>query len=253
MSQWTIRPLCFGEFCEFEKSFFTYLRNSGEKIRSPILGWLLQSGAETILVDTGQSSPELANRWHSRTQRSANQAPEMALRAAGVNPASLRLVILTHLHWDHCCNLELFPAARFLVQEEELRAAVVPIPTQRFPYEVGIPDLSPPWLGAFNRLEVIRGDVEVAPGVRTVLLPGHTPGLQGVLVDTVAGRHLVASDAMPLYANLGTDGSGPIPPGIHTDVASCLRSFDRMRAVADAILPSHDPEVLKHPVYPIQA
>ena len=67
-NQWTIRPLCFGEFPEFEKSAFTYLRNAGEKIRAPILGWLLQSGTETILVDTGPSSPEAANRWHSRTQ-----------------------------------------------------------------------------------------------------------------------------------------------------------------------------------------
>ncbi|MCX5734613.1 MAG: N-acyl homoserine lactonase family protein [candidate division NC10 bacterium] len=211
-NQWTIRPLCFGEFPEFEKSGFTYLRNAGEKIRAPILVWLLQSGAETILVDTGPSSPEAANRWHSRTQRSANQVPEVALRAAGVNPASLRLVILTHLHWDHCYNLDLFPAARFLVQAEELRAAVNPIPTQRFPYEVGIPGLNPPWLAAFNRLEVIRGEIDVVPGVRTVLLPA---------------------------------------PGIHTDVAACLRSFDRMRAAADVILPSHEMEVLKHPVYPI--
>jgi glyoxylase-like metal-dependent hydrolase (beta-lactamase superfamily II) len=251
VGQWTIRPLCFGEFPEFEKSSFTYLRNAGEKIRAPILSWLLQSGTETILVDTGPSAPAEANRWHSRTQRSAEQAPEAVLRALGVDPASFRLVILTHLHWDHCYNLELFPTARFLVQAEELRAAVDPIPTQRYPYEVGIPGLKPPWFAAFDRLEAIRGEIEVAPGVRTVLLPGHTPGLQGVLVDTAAGRHLIASDALPLYENLGTEKSGPIPPGIHTEVAVCLRSFDRMRAVADVILPSHDLEVLKHPVYPI--
>jgi glyoxylase-like metal-dependent hydrolase (beta-lactamase superfamily II) len=117
---------------------------------------------------------------------------------------------------------------------------------------VGIPGLKPPWFAAFDRLEVIRGEVEVAPGVRTVPLPGHTPGLQGVLVDTAAGRHLIAGDSVPLYENLETGESGPIPPGIHTDVATCFRSFDRMRAVADVILPSHDLEVLKHPVYPIQ-
>ncbi len=36
--QWIIRPLCFGEFPEFEKSVVTYLRSAGEKIRVPILG-----------------------------------------------------------------------------------------------------------------------------------------------------------------------------------------------------------------------
>ena len=251
-NQWIIRPLCFGEFPEFESSMFTYLRNAGEKIRAPILGWLLQSGEDAILVDTGPSAPALAGGWHTPIRRAPEQEPGAAVRAAGVDHERLAIVILTHLHWDHCYNLEMFPAARFVVQAEELRAAVDPVPTQRYPYEVGIPGRLPPWLAAFDRLEVIREEIEVAPGVCTVSLPGHTPGLQGVLVDTVAGRHLIAGDAVPLYANLGTVGNGPIPPGIHTDVAACFRSFDRMRAIADVILPSHDPEVLKHPVYPIK-
>jgi len=248
--QWTIRPLCFGEFPEFEKSVFTYLRGAGEKIRVPILGWLLQSGPDAILVDTGPSSPELASGWHTRILRSPEQEPGAVLRAVEVDPGRLATVILTHLHWDHCYNLEVFPTARFLVQAEEVRAAVDPVPPQRYPYEVGIPGRMPPWLAVFDRLEIVRGDVEVAPGVRTVLLPGHTPGLQGVLVETAAGRHLIASDALPLAENLGTKDSEPIALGIHTDVATCFRSFERMRAVADVILPSHDMGVLKQAMYP---
>jgi hypothetical protein len=38
--------------------------------------------------------------------------------------------------------------------------------------------------------------------------------------------------------------------GIHTDVATCFRSFERMRAVADVILPSHDANVLTPSVDP---
>jgi len=249
-SPWTITPLCFGEFPVFEKSVFTYLRNAGEKIRVPILGWLVRSGAEAILVDTGPSSPESAEGWHTPIQRTAEQLPASAVRAAGVDPDRLSLVILSHLHWDHCYNLESFPAARFLVQAEELRAAVDPVPSQRSAYEVGIPGRRPPWMNAFDRLDVIRGDVEVSPGVSTVMLPGHTPGLQGVLVHTAAGRYLIASDALPLTENLGTKDSEPIALALHTDVATCFRSFERMRAVADVILPSHDLEVLKHDVYP---
>jgi N-acyl homoserine lactone hydrolase len=252
-SQWTIKPLCFGEFPEFEKSVFTYLRNAGEKIRVPILGWLIQSGAEVILVDTGPSSPELAEGWHTRIRRTAEQEPAAAVRAAGVDPDRLKLVVLTHLHWDHCYNLEAFPAARFLVQAKEVRAAVDPVPSQRLPYELGIPGRRPPWMTAFDRLDVVRGDIEVAPGVTTVMLPGHTPGLQGVLVNTAAGRHLIAGDALPLAENLGTTDSGPIALAIHTDVATCFRSFERMRAVADVILPSHDADVLKTSVYPVTA
>ena len=251
-SQWTITPLSFGEFPVFEKSVFTYLRCAGEKIRAPILGWLVRAGADAILVDTGPSSPEAAEGWHTRIRRTAEEMPAAAVRAAGVDPDRLKLVILSHLHWDHCYNLETFPAARFLVQAEEVRAAVDPVPSQRLTYEIGIPGRRPPWMTAFDRLEVVRGDIEVAPGVSTVTLPGHTPGLQGVLVNTAAGRHLIASDALPLAENLGTKVNEPIALGIHTDVATCFRSFERMRAVADVILPSHDLDVLKSSTYPVR-
>jgi len=249
-THWRIRPLCFGEFSALEKSKFTYDRNPGEKIIAPCLGWLLQSGADVVLVDTGPSAPEIANRWHPGIRRTAEQVPAVALRAAGVPPEQLRLVILSHLHWDHCYNLESFPNARFLVQAAELRAAVDPIPTQRAIYEVGLPGLQPPWLPYFSRLQVLRGDVEVAPGISVCLLPGHTPGLQGVIVQTAASRYLLPSDAVPLYENLGLPGGEAIPSGLHVDVRACLRSMDRMRTLADVILPSHDSKILERPEYP---
>jgi N-acyl homoserine lactone hydrolase len=249
-AHWTIRPLCFGEFEALEKSKFTYDRNAGQKIVAPCLGWLLQSGANTVLVDTGPSGPELANRWHPGIRRTPEQAPATALRAAGIPPEEITLVILSHLHWDHCYNLECFPKARFLVQAEELRAAVDPIATQRAIYEVGLPGLQPPWLSFFSQLQLLRGDAVVAPGLSVVLLPGHTPGLQGVVVETTAGRYLLPSDAVPLYENLGQPGGEPIPSGLHVDVGACLRSMERMRMVADVILPSHDLRILETPVYP---
>jgi N-acyl homoserine lactone hydrolase len=249
-SHWTIRPLCVGEFAALEKSKFTYDRNAGEKVVAPCFSWLLQSEAETILVDTGPSAPDQANRWHPGTRRTAAQAPAAALHGAGVAPEGIARVILTHLHWDHCYNLDLFPHARFLVQAEELRAAVDPIPTQRPIYEIGLPGLQPPWLPFFGQLQLLRGDTEIAPGLSVVLLPGHTPGLQGVLVETAEGRYLIASDAVPLYENLPQADRGAIPSGLHIDVAACLQSMERMARLADEILPGHDLRVLDRPRYP---
>jgi N-acyl homoserine lactone hydrolase len=246
MAAWTIKPLCFGEFPVFEKSVFTYLRHFGEKVSAPILGWLLQNGPAAILVDTGPSSPEMAKGWHTAIQQSPAQRPGAAIRAAGADPAQLAKIVLTHLHWDHCYNLELFPAARFWVQGDEVQTALNPLPTQRLPYELGIPDRQPPWRAVFDRLHVIRGELEIASGVTLIPLPGHTPGLQGVLVDTGRGKYLIASDALPLSENL----SEGIPPGIHIDVAACFESLSRMRQVADVVLPSHDPVVLQHAIYP---
>lgn len=245
---WTIRPLCFGEFPSYEKSWLTYLHGAGEKIRVPVLGWLVESSDQTVLVDTGPPAPDIASQWHTRMEQAAEQRPDVAIRAAGVDPATLEVVILTHLHWDHCNNVGQFPNARLLVQARELKAAVQPVSCQRLTYEVGVNGLSPAWLGAFDRLHPVDGDVEVAKGLRVVPLPGHTPGFQGVLVETRSGRYLIAGDAMPLYQNL--TGVQPIPPGLHYSVPACLRSFARMREIADAILPGHDTGVLQHSAYP---
>jgi hypothetical protein len=70
------------------------------------------------------------------------------------------------------------------------------------------------------------------------------------LVETGRGRHLIASDSAPLKANVGDGGADPIPPGIHVDVPSCLRSLERMRREAEVILPGHEYTVFDHLVYP---
>lgn len=249
-TRWTLRPLCYGEFPALDRSIVTYNRGMGEPVSAPIVGWLLESASDAILVDTGPSIPEAACRWHPAIRQAPDERPPAALRAAGVDPESLRTVVLTHLHWDHCYNLECFPRARVLVQAAELRAAVDPVATQRRTYEVGLPGVRPPWLMALDRLAVLRGDTDIAPGVRTLLLPGHTPGLQGILVDTEAGRYLLASDGAPRAENVGSSGSEPIPPGIHTDVATSLHSLARMRREADVVLPGHDPSVFHSLRYP---
>ena len=61
-------------------------------------------------------------------ERQESEEPLLQLNGAGVDPADIRDVIFTHLHWDHCSNVNLFPNARFTVQDEELRYAVSPIP-----------------------------------------------------------------------------------------------------------------------------
>ncbi len=57
-----------------------------------------------------------------------DQEPANALRDAGVDPRDVEFVVLTHLHWDHAGNCDLFPDARVLVQQDELRYAGSPGP-----------------------------------------------------------------------------------------------------------------------------
>ena len=67
---------------------------------------LLAVGNQTILVDTGPASRRM---WLVRALQSKDLAPD-----------DIDIVILTHLHWDHCQNTDLFGNTRILVHPVEL-------------------------------------------------------------------------------------------------------------------------------------
>jgi len=253
-TNWTIEPLCFGEFPTVEKSGFTFFRDQGTKISSAAISFLLRSGELKVLVDTGPVDPtEEHHPSHTPLRRTDEQTPQAALAAAGLAPEDLDLIVLTHLHYDHAHNLEAFPSATYVVQAEEARAAADPISAQKSMYEFAIPGVIPPWMRVTDRLRYVHGDTQLLPGLRLLHLPGHTPGMQGVLIDTAAGQYVLASDLVSLYENLGTDSAPWSVPGIHTDVYACERSLERLRALDATILPSHDWKVLEHKIYPPEA
>ena len=49
--------------------------------------------------------------------------PAEALAQAGVDPAAVHDVVITHLHWDHSGNMDLFPNATFHIQDAEMAQA----------------------------------------------------------------------------------------------------------------------------------
>jgi N-acyl homoserine lactone hydrolase len=125
-----------------------------------------------ILVDTGMidSTPELDEEW------SPTVYPERI-------PRDVSLVVNTHLHFDHCGGNRLFAGVPIYVQRTEREAAREPGYT--IPEWVEFP-------GA--RYVELDGEAEIAPGVRVLPTPGHTPGHQSVLVETEDGLVVVAGD-----------------------------------------------------------
>lgn len=247
---WRIVPLDAGDFLAFEKSRFTYQRNVGEKIQAPCLVWLLLDGPEPVLVDLGPTPPAEAERVHGWAMRREPRHDLVAqLKAHRVNPEDVETVLVTHLHWDHVANAHLFPRARIYVQRRELAYAVAPLYPQRDSYEANEP--SPPWMRNWGRYVVLDGDREVVPGVTAHLLPGHTPGSQGIGVRTADGTYLIAGDNVDLFENWeGAPGVPHIPGSIFVDLEDYLRSFERMESLARFVLPSHDMRVLERPEYP---
>jgi N-acyl homoserine lactone hydrolase len=250
----SIYPLDLGTLVGIDKSVFTFARNQGLKIDVPCLAWLILGGDRKILVDTGPCDPDWASRYHRPLRKAPHQEIGAALNKFGLSPEQIDLVIFTHLHWDHCFNLESLSSAHFLVQKSEVQYAVAPLPSDRVPYEVGIPGIQPPWMKVFGRMTLLEGDEEVLPGISVMHLPGHTPGSQVVVVETTERPWVIAGDAVPLYENWrGDKALSHIPSGIYQNLYDAFKFLGRLDSFGDRILPGHDESVLAHEKYPVNA
>lgn len=148
----------------------------------PVSGFLVPYPGGRLLFDTGMSpvDQETRDRYHPRLRTAVE-----ALASVGAGVEDINVIANCHLHADHAGGNHLFPNVRVVVQRAELEAARQPDYT--FPqYAFDFP-------GA--RLEVVEGEVEVAPGLRLVPTEGHTPGHQSLLIETNQGRWLLAGQA----------------------------------------------------------
>ncbi|MDH3669325.1 MAG: MBL fold metallo-hydrolase, partial [Paracoccaceae bacterium] len=80
--------------------------------------WLIRGGGRTILVDTGFNHERAEAR-----KRTIQRLPTEGLEVLGVKAQDVETVIVTHLHYDHAGNLDLFPEAEFIIQDEEVHFA----------------------------------------------------------------------------------------------------------------------------------
>lgn len=249
MATFRVTPLQVGTIGMYRGTFTSDPSQMEELEDFPVLIFLLEGEGRTILVDTGSGDPAdpelMPKNVHSiPAWRTPEQRPDRALEAIGVDPASVDTVIMTHLHWDHCYNNHLFPQAEFWVQEDEMRYAVAPAPKKRTTYEAFSIGMVPPWARQDTKWVLVNGECDVCEGVRLVLLPGHTPHIQGVLVDTAAGQILLPSDAVPLYECLEGLGQGNYKiSSLCDDPETYHATYDKLRAMAASgvtIVPSHD-------------
>ncbi|MDA8217912.1 MAG: N-acyl homoserine lactonase family protein [Dehalococcoidales bacterium] len=246
----TLRPLHLGTQ-RGDKSVQVYLRHMGEMVDLPTFAWFIDGAEAKILVDTGAPPPSELSFTVAGYEQPPEQQIGRSLARLAISPADIEIVVLTHLHWDHCLNAGLFPRARFIVQRAELRCAAAPLPIHRRQYGRFAPGTHA-LLPDGGNVDVIEGDRAVVKGVSVALLPGHTPGIQGVVVDTQAGTYLIAGDNVPLYDNWHGEPPGiqHIPSSLHVDLEAYYSSLARMECLADYILPGHDVRLLDSPAYP---
>ena len=101
-----------------------------------------------------------------------------------------------------------------------------------------------------RRVRMLNGDTDIAPGIRTHLVRGHSAGLQCVTVATERGTVVLASDVTHFYENM--ESGRPFTTAFH--IGEMLEGFETLRRLAPSpqhIVPGHDPEVMRrYPAVP---
>ena len=178
---------------------------------------LLIEGEKRILVDVGHVG--------RRT------ALESALTARGLTPEDIDLTVMSHAHWDHSQNYDLFQHAPMLVHPWERKYAHKP---HRNDWA------TPAWSGAMIEFQEKVEEVEeghiIEPGVTIMHTPGHSPGSISVLVETPRGLCAVTGDVLH-YSAVALTRRNPL---VFWNEKEATQSIDRIVEQAELIYPGHD-------------
>ena len=152
------------------------------------------------------------------------------LAAQNISPNDIGRVILTHAHWDHSQNTDLFPNAEIVIHAAELEYSKNP--------RAG--DLATARYFANTLLEQnvrpVTAETELEPGVRIIETPGHTRGHISVIAETPAGPVCIGGDAM---SDAGAVARGT-PAIIFWSEADARASIQKIISTASTIYPGHD-------------
>jgi len=186
-----------------------------------------------ILVDTGvgEGSPII-----DALYQPVRQTLTAALGAHGFVVKDVIALVNTHLHFDHCGQNRRFSGVPIYVQAVEYRAAQQP----KFTIAAWVT-----FPGAVYHQ--LNGETELAAGVSVVPTPGHTPGHQSLVLETDAGRVLLAGQAVQSradYACLHDTGELPAASAGPDDEAAYRASAQRLLSyAARRVYFSHDEAV----------
>lgn len=216
-----------------------------------------------LVVDTGfhpsVTAKPAANLGHTiahRTNPELEPGADLAavLRGRGIDSKSIRLVVMTHLHFDRASAMTEFEGAAFVVSAAEWESvaslsqpAQYQYRTEQFDYafDYRTLDYDGPGIGSygtFARTFDLFGD----GSVRLAFTPGHSEGHQSVICRLRERDLVIAGDAIETLAELESSNdataSASFDPHTHRRSLQELRLFCKHYPQA-VVLPGHDPEV----------
>lgn len=224
---------------------FDVYREDDEPVQIDYFFWVVRNAARTIVVDTG-FRPEVAQR---RRRELVTPVPE-ALRHAGVDPADVSHVVLTHFHYDHIGNLDLFPQSQIITGGLEFdfwTGEIAEQPIFCTAVEADEVDLVRK-AQADQRLTLVPEEDPALPGISFREVTGHTPGQIVVEVHNSGRPVLLASDASHMYEEFEKERPFHIASSL-PDMYTGLKWL-RQRSAGAEVIPGHDPEVMRR--FPVE-
>ena len=153
---------------------------------------VVKTGGKTILCDSGtggQVQPTAGN-------LAAN------MKAAGIDPTKIDTILISHFHPDHIfglmekdTNKPMFPNAELVISDVEYKFWTDPGVIDRLPEaRKGLARRIQATFPTWKNMRQVEGEAEVAPGIRFVSAPGHTPGHRAFHLSSGANELMISND-----------------------------------------------------------
>lgn len=191
--------------------------NPAIRYRSSLQNYLIDTGKEVILVDTGMPDGYPGQVVEAKTmlymgEKISDYLP--ALEKAGYTSGQVTKILVTHKHADHTGALKHFPQAKIYASEIEAKATELQLPNV---VPVGFTD------GPYANFPASQ---TICEGVHFIAAPGHTTGNSIVIVEDGGLFYLIHGDVTycdeALYANKLSV--------VYEDKAAARETLDMVRA-----------------------
>ncbi len=188
-----------------------------------------------VLIEADGHGPILFDTGHHSTRLLLLEA----LQRKGLTPGDIGTVFLSHLHFDHANNIDLFPGATFHVGAAEWDYAHRPSDEDVF-CSLGMND----YLERQDLRLIHEPEGELVPGLYYRHAPGHTPGSYLLHYTRDTGERVVlAGDACKTYRELAMLSSTNEYDHEHRAAQTLRWIADN----ADVVVPGHFPELRRSP------